>query len=125
MTYPELLLLFKPGMVARRRTWERDYTLQLVAGDVVRLQKRLVPVKSFNPAWRERGYDAHADDYEFLYYKCTPETRVGIEATEEEIAAWAIEIGFSYMSRELWRILEGLTPRSKPLHKRDRRKPKE
>ena len=63
MTFDDLMSKFKPGLVARRLTWDTNFTLEMKEDGQVRLYDQRNP--SFNPVWQKRGYDADAEDYYF------------------------------------------------------------
>lgn len=64
MTFDELVAVFKPGMVARRPTWDRYYTLQMHEDGVLRLIDTREP--HWEPEYKNVGYTAKADDYYFV-----------------------------------------------------------
>lgn len=83
MNFKQMMMLFEPGMIARRPTWDRCFTLQKLSdGDIVRLHDSRCPVGSFNPQWRQRGYDAMVTDYEFI---TTDAVKGSISAKEEAL----------------------------------------
>lgn len=64
MTFEEMQVQFKPGRVARRITWDPEYSLEIREGSDIRLYCTRLP--GFQPVWRKGGYDALADDYYFV-----------------------------------------------------------